>query len=246
MEYSLDKVIFDENKCHARKWDSKGATTSLGSTPYLQCNGKLFQNNLCSRCYKKEILWTGLITEEPPINPICVTASGKKSKKKWNYNSTIGLKTSVENDHKERKFENKKTSVKNNIEKVKIDHKEEKVENREDKLNLDEEFDFEELNRQSKLIKEKLKKSSSEHDGAPFSGLLDKNDNDDHDDNDDNDDNTDDTSFYDYCDLSYKGRNYKVNKINHRVLDISDVKSSLDADKITIVGTWDNENKRIV
>lgn len=229
MEYSLNKVIFDENKCHARKWDSKGATTSLGSTPYLQCNGKLFQNNLCSRCYKKEILWTGLITEEPPINPICVTASGKKSNKKWNYNSTIGLKTSVKNDHKEEKFKNKK----------------EKVENREDKLNLDEEFDFEELKRQSEIIKEKLKKSSSEHGGAPFSGLLDNNNNDDKDDNHDTDD-TDNTSFYDYCDLSYKGRNYKVNKFNNRVLDINDVKSSLDADQITIVGTWDNENKRIV
>ena len=194
-------------------------------------NGKLFQNNLCSRCYKKEILWTGLITEEPPINPICITASGKKTNKKWNYNSKIGLKTLVNNDHKEEIVENQEEIVENQEEIV--ENREEIVENHEDKLNLDEEFDFEELNKQSKIIQEKLKKSSSDHDGSPFSGLLDS-------------DNDDFSSFYDYNDVSYKGRNYKVNKYNNRVLDISDVKCSLDADKINIVGTWDNESKNII
>ena len=227
MEYSLEKITFNVEKCHARKWDNKGATSALGSTPYLQCNKKIYENNLCKMCFtkqEKEILWTGLITESPPKNPICITKTGNKTNKKWNYNSTNGLKTDdIDNGHK------------NTIEKEEkntIEKEEKNIIEKEERLNLDEEFDFDELKRQSKLIKEKLKKSSCDHGGAPFSGLLECD--------------NDDTEFDDYKDLSYNGSRYKINNYNNQVLDISNVVCELDADRIKLVGTWDNERKRII
>ena len=203
IEYTLDKVNYDPNKCHARQWKND-------RSPFHQCKSKQFKDDLCTRCYKKKqnnLLWTGLITNDPPENPICITVSGKTSKKRWDF--TKGIYNKVENDHK-----------------IENDHK----------LNIDLEFDFEQLRKESKIIKQKLNQNSkNDHGGAPFAGLLDT---------------TkpiinNDIEFEDYKDLEYEGNTYKLNIHDNQVIDISNVATEYDADKVRLVGIWNEQRETI-
>ena len=201
-EYSLNNVNYHSDKCHARQWRND-------RSPYYQCQSKQFKDNLCNRCFKKQennLLWTGSIIENPPENPICITASGKESKKRWDF--TKGIREN--NDH----YINKPIVPKDN----------------KPILTLDDEFDFEELQRVSDMIKLKQKKSNKDHGGAPFSGLL---------------DDSDDYDFEDYEDITIDGVEYKLNKHDNKIIDIKDVITENDTDKIHIVGIWDDKLQKI-
>jgi hypothetical protein len=217
-EYSLNNVNYHSDKCHARQWRND-------RSPYYQCQSKQFKDNLCNRCFKKQennLLWTGSIIENPPENPICITASGKESKKRWDF--TKGIREN--NDH----YINKPIVPKDNKPIVPKDNKPIVPKDNKPILTLDDEFDFEELQRVSDMIKLKQKKSNKDHGGAPFSGLL---------------DDSDDYDFEDYEDITIDGVEYKLNKHDNKIIDIKDVITENDTDKIHIVGIWDDKLQKI-
>ena len=104
------------------------------------------------------------------------------------------------------------------------------------KLNIDLEFDFEQLRKESKIIKQKLNQNSkNDHGGAPFAGLLDT---------------TkpiinNDIEFEDYKDLENEGHTYKLNIHDNQVIDISNVATEYDADKVRLVGIWNEQRETI-
>ena len=81
--YIFKNVKYNPTLCDSRKWKND-------RSPYHQCQNSKKINGLCVRCYNKQqngLLWEGLITQPPPINPICVTKNGTQTLKKWLFNN---------------------------------------------------------------------------------------------------------------------------------------------------------------
>ena len=110
-KYIFEEINYNPLLCDSRKWKSD-------RSPYHQCKMNKKIGNLCIACHNKKInnrLWEGLITEQPPKDPICISKTGKKTKKYWIYPEN--------NDHSTIKeineVKNTSTSKRNNPQKKK-------------------------------------------------------------------------------------------------------------------------------